>query len=308
MARVISGGAPPEGLVFDVQRFSVHDGPGIRTTVFFMGCPLRCRWCQNPEALRQAPLLAFYAERCRGDGACLGACPQGALRPGPARVERARCDGCGVCAAACDHGALQRVGRRVTVEGLWDEVARDAAFHAASGGGVTLSGGEPTRQLEFVAAFARRCREGGLGVWLQTCGAFSWQRFAPHLELFEGIQFDLKAIDPALHRRLTGADNRAILGNARRLVAAGAPVSFRTPLIPGHNDDPAQLAQLAAFLGELGVQQAALLRYHALGEAMLPRVGWPLSALGVAEPARASADSLARGRAALAAAGIEVVS
>lgn len=271
----------PEALVFDVQRFSIHDGPGIRTTVFFKGCPLRCRWCQNPESLRPQPEIAFYADRCRGTHECHPACERDAIQLNGDRVERQRCDGCGRCAEACPHEALRLVGRKVSIEALLEEILRDRAFYESSGGGVTLSGGEPTLQMEFMSAFARRCRDAGVAVGLQTCGLFRWDAFSSHLPLLAFIQFDLKVIEGDEHRRITGSDNRVILENARHLVAAHAPVLFRLPVIPGMTDLDSNLHQIAAFLREVGTPRIHLLRYHAMGEAKLPRIGNPLPPLGI---------------------------
>lgn len=287
-----------QALLSRVQRFSLHDGPGIRTTVFFKGCPLRCRWCQNPETLRPHAEIAFSAERCRGDGACARACPREAIAPGPDRVVRARCDACGRCVEACAFGALERVGRAVTAAELLAEVARDRKFYEASGGGVTLSGGEPTLQMEFLGAFARACAGDGIRLALQTCGAFLWESFAQHLPLFELILFDLKLADPTDHRRETGAGSATIHDNARRLVEAGAKVRFRVPVVPGITDTEANLRGLAALLRGLGVGAVDLLSYHRLGEAKLPRLGFPLATLGIdptaAAPAVAAARSLLR--------------
>ncbi len=270
----------PQALIFNVQRFSVHDGPGIRTTVFFKGCPLRCRWCQNPESLSRGPELAFYAERCQATGDCVAACPREALRAGDERVVRRSCDACGECVEHCPYGALRVIGRTVSLDDLVAEVVRDRPFYRSSGGGVTLSGGEATQQTAFIVAFAARCRELGIGVVLQTCGAFGWQSLASHIERFELIHFDLKVMDSEVHRRLTGAGNRTILGNARRLVAAGAPVRFRMPVIPEHTDDEPNLRRIAAFLTGLGVRDLELLAYHRAGEVKSARLGWPLPSLG----------------------------
>jgi len=270
-----------EAVVFNVQRFSVHDGPGIRTTVFFKGCPLQCRWCQNPESLRPDPELAFFRDRCRGARLCVPACPTDALRSGPERLHRELCEVCGDCVPVCPYGALEVVGRRVGLDELVAEVVRDLPFFRSSGGGVTLSGGEATLQLEFVVAFAGRLREAGVGVALQTCGVFRWDSIAPHLPLFELVHYDLKVMDRNAHKELTGGDNRVILENARRLVEAQAPVVFRMPLVPGLTDTPANLEQVASFLGELGVGSLTLLPYHAMGEIKSERLGWPLPALGL---------------------------
>jgi pyruvate formate lyase activating enzyme len=282
-----------EAIVFDVQRFSVHDGPGIRTTVFFKGCPMRCRWCQNPEALRPQPEIAFYADRCHNSRDCGPACPQEALQWNGDRIIRQRCDACGRCVEACAYEALRVVGRKVSADALLQEVLRDVAFYRTSGGGVTLSGGEPTLQMEFVGAFARRCRERGVSIGLQTCGFFRWDTFAVHLPSFAFVQFDLKVMDPREHREATGVDNGVILENARRLAAAGAAVVFRMPVVPGITDTEINLRQVVGFLRELGRPAIHLLRYHAMGEAKLARIGSPLSPFGVGDGALA-AESLSR--------------
>ncbi len=295
----------PRAVVFNVQRFSVHDGPGIRTTVFFKGCPLRCRWCQNPESLDPGPELAFDAERCRATGDCIAACPRAALRSGRERVVRESCDACGECIERCPYGALRVIGRTVRLDDLIAEVARDRPFYSSSGGGVTLSGGEATLQMAFIVAFAARCREMGIAVVLQTCGAFGWKSLAPHLANFELIHFDLKVIDSEVHRRLTGTGNRTILDNARRLVAAGAAVRFRMPVIPEHTDDEPNLRRIAGFLTELGVPRLELLAYHRMGEVKSARLGWPLPSLGLGDASRTRA-SLERAVAVLTREGIAV--
>lgn len=295
-------------IIFDVQRFSVDDGPGIRTTVFFKGCPLRCAWCQNPESWRPRPELAFHAERCRRDGRCAAACPTGAVDLAAAEpLRRERCDACGRCAAACPYGAWEVVGREVPVAELVDEAARDAPFFAASGGGVTLSGGEPTMQLCAAAALARGLVDRGVSVGLQTCGHFPLDALVPHLPLFSFLHFDLKLLATAAHERHTGAGNARILENAAQLVRLGAPVQFRTPIIPGVNDGDGDLAALASFLKGVGAPRLRLLRYHRLGEAKRVRLGDRTGprgpAVGAAEAERACARAAAR----LRADGLEVI-
>lgn len=297
-----------EGLIFDVQRFSVHDGPGIRTTVFFKGCALRCPWCQNPESLRPRIEIAFRADRCREGGDCLRVCPVGALAPGGARVDRTRCDGCGLCVPACPFGALEGVGRRVSVEGLAGELLRDAPFYRTSGGGVTFSGGEATLQLPFVVALAGRLKEAGVGVGIQTSGTFRWEAFEPHLPLFDFLQFDLKVMDPREHRSLLGSDNGVILSNAGKLVEAGAPVSFRMPVVPGGTDSEGNLRAVARFLRGAGAPRLRLLAYHPMGESKLPRLGFPIPAWS-GERARGGergGDAIERASSILRSEGIEV--
>ncbi|MFI5398219.1 MAG: glycyl-radical enzyme activating protein [Candidatus Binatia bacterium] len=294
-----------EAIVFDVQRFSVHDGPGIRTTVFFKGCPLRCRWCQNPESLRLEPEIAFYADRCHDSHDCRAVCLHDALLWNGDRIARDRCDACGRCAEACGYDAIRLIGRAVSVGGLMQEVMRDVPFYEASGGGVTLSGGEATLQMGFIGAFARRCDQHGVRVGLQTCGLFRWESFAPHLPLFAFIQFDLKLMDPEQHRLMVGGDNRPILDNARGLVDAGAPVPFRMPIVPGITDTELNLRQVAAFLRDLNAPAIHLLRYHALGEAKLARIGHPRPAFQLSDGVDAD-ESVSRAAEALQREGLEV--
>jgi pyruvate formate lyase activating enzyme len=269
----------PQGLIFDIRKYSLHDGPGVRTTVFFKGCPLECRWCCNPESQSGRPELVWVGERCLGCDQCLSACEQAALRTAPGggkAIDRERCDCCGVCARRCPGEALNLIGRRVTVEEVLAEVTRDALYFEASGGGLTLSGGEPLAQPEFAAELLRRYKheEKGGHTAVETCGFVAWpviERVAPDVDLF---LYDLKHLDPDEHRRLTGQDNRLVLDNARRLAAAGHGLVMRLPLIAGVNDRREQLEAAADFILSLpGVRRLDLLPYHRLGEPKYRRLG-----------------------------------
>lgn len=297
--------AEASALVFDVQRFSLHDGPGIRTTVFFKGCPLRCRWCQNPESLRPDPEIAFWADRCRTERDCVEACPERAIDPAGGLPAAERCKACGRCEAACAYGARRLIGRRVPVGELLDEALRDQPFFETSGGGITLSGGEPTLQIDAATELARGASESGVSVGLQTCGAFRWERFLPILGALSFLHFDLKAIDPERHRFLTGADNRVILDNARRLAESGREVVFRTPVVPDHTDGEEDLERLARFLLGIGAARIHLLRYHPMGQSKLARVRSSLEPLEPSIAGRAQA-SLERATKLLSDAGLEV--
>lgn len=262
----------PQGLIFDIRKYTLHDGPGVRTTVFFKGCPLSCLWCCNPESQASRPELVWVAERCLGCDLCLAECPADALKTSDAGakvVDRERCERCGRCAERCPGDALNLFGRRVTVEAVLAEVTRDALYFEGSGGGLTLSGGEPMAQPDFAAALLWRYKheEKGESTAVETCGHVEWpvfERLAADVDLF---LYDIKHMDPAEHRRLTGRDNRLILENARRLAQAGRALVIRLPLIAGINDHRENLEATADFaLSLAGVTRVDLLPYHRLGE------------------------------------------
>jgi pyruvate formate lyase activating enzyme len=258
------------GVAFNIQRFSTEDGPGIRTTVFLKGCPLRCAWCHNPEGISPRPELMWYDVRCIGARDCLRVCPVDALEltARGMRIDRQRCDACGVCAEACPAAALEVIGRRWTPEALLAEVQKDTVFYDTSGGGVTLSGGEPMMQTDFVLAFLRLCRETELHVALDTCGAVAWARYERVLPLVDLVLYDLKIYDAECHQAGTGADNCTILDNARRIARTGKPMWIRTPLIPGYTAEADNIVALAEFIAaELPtVQRWDLLAYTNLGQ------------------------------------------
>lgn len=265
------------GRIFDIQRFSIHDGPGIRTTVFLKGCPLRCLWCGNPESISPRPQLSFTAERCIGCGACVGACTAGAIRldaSGRAMVDRQRCNHCGACATVCDPQALEMVGRDATVGEILDVVLRDADYYAQSGGGLTLSGGEPLLQPDFSEALLHAAKGRGLHCCVETSGYAGWEvldrlRLAVDLWLF-----DYKESDPNLHARHTGRELQTILQRVRQLHDSGAAILLRCPMIPGHNARREHLDGIAALARSLPrLRGVELLPYYDLWRAKLRRLG-----------------------------------
>ena len=256
------------GFIFDIQRFSVHDGPGIRTLVFFKGCPLACLWCSNPESQRFAPDLLFDASKCVACGGCVEACPHAAVRKtgDAADYDRNRCVACGTCAEACPAEARTVAGRRAAAEEVVAEILRDAPFFANSGGGVTLGGGEPLAQAEFARAILRRCRLRGIHTAIETCGHVPWPVFEAILPLIDLFLYDLKHLDAGAHRAQTAGDVALILSNLERLVRSGGTVTARVPVVPGFNDTPEDIRAIAKHVEKLGIRELHLLPYHRLGE------------------------------------------
>ncbi len=264
------------GRIFEIQRFSIHDGPGIRTTVFLKGCPLNCAWCHNPESISSRPLISFLPDKCIGCGYCLKTCPHDAhrLENGARIFDRDRCTACGACTKECYAQALELVGKEITAGEALAEVERDRPFYETSSGGLTLSGGEPTLQPEFSRALLTLAGEAGLHRAMETCGFCQWANLEQFLPLVELFLFDYKESDPAKHEEFTGVPRARIVENLGRLHAAGAQVLLRCPIVPGFNDRDDHFAGIAALTRELpGLLGAEIMPYHRLGESKLSRFG-----------------------------------
>lgn len=269
------------GVVFDVQRGSMHDGPGIRTTVFLKGCPLRCTWCHNPESRRMKPQLGFDPDKCIGCRACGLACAndvhQFVANASGAVIHTVawqQCLGDGHCVAVCPADALRLYGRTQTVEAIMAEVVKDRVYFAASGGGLTLSGGEPTVQADFCVALLKAARAAGIATCVETCGIGSRNDYERLLPLTDIFLFDYKATGSDLHRELTGVPDDRILGNLRWLHTNGAQIILRCPMIPEVNDSDEHLAAIAAMARELpGLRAVEILPYHNTGVGKYDRIG-----------------------------------
>ena len=276
-------------VITNIQGFSIHDGPGIRTVVFFKGCPLNCAWCANPECLSGKPQMGFIESLCAECGKCLEVCAQNAIRrtKGAHRIDYSLCAACGSCRDQCFYGALVRYGESMTLAEVWDAVRRDKIFYDESGGGVTVSGGEPLLHPEFVRELFKLCRGEQINTCVETCGYVDAKALLEVLPVTDYFLFDLKLMDPDAHRKHTGKSNRKILKNAALLIERGANVLFRMPLIPGISDSIENIDATARFLTRLGTNAAKLeiMPFHRMGKNKYTALNMPynMEELGAAD-------------------------
>jgi len=260
-----------KGLVTSIERYAIHDGPGIRTIVFMKGCPLRCIWCSSPQTQNPYPEIAYYEEKCIECGSCLEICPENAIifdKQGKKWINRLKCTNCGKCAGVCPTEALKVIGQFMTSEEVMAEICKDKLFYQKSGGGITISGGEPLRQAEFVKEVLCKCHEQGIHTTIETSGFVEWQTFRDVLRYVDLLFHDIKHMDPKKHKELTGVSNRLILENIRKIdQECDVSVILRFPLIPGINDSEENLIDLAKFITSLKrIDTLEVLPYHRLGE------------------------------------------
>ena len=279
-----------QGTIFDIKKFAIHDGPGIRTTVFLKGCPLACVWCHNPEGLQRSPRLMTFSERCIDCGACQDVCPLGsaALDTPGVTASADQCRHCGACATTCPAEARQLVGREVTVEDVLTIVEQDICFYEASGGGVTFSGGEPLEQPVFLLALLKACGRRGMHRTVDTAGYTDSATLAAVAAETDLFLFDLKMMDPQRHRLYTGVSNRRILANLEFLARRGTRLQVRLPVLPGINDDHRSIDQYGHWLGGLaGIECVYLLPFHAMHRRKYSQLGYAYRAGHLSEPTAA---------------------
>ena len=271
-------------IVFDIQRFSTHDGPGIRTTVFLKGCPLRCFWCHNPESLNPHPQILFTESKCMGCGRCVKSCLHGAVISN-GEIDREKCTGCGICADACPPRALSFSGKNMTAQEILMEAEKDRAFYEKSGGGITLSGGEALLQSKFAAEVLSACKSAGIHTALDTCGEVPFSAFEEVLPYTDIFLYDIKAAEPERHKKGCGTDGKRIAENLKRLSALGADIRLRVPVIPGFNDSKAAMGEICALIDSLPSKHPLdLLRFHRMGGIKYKALGMQYKALDYEPP------------------------
>lgn len=277
-----------KGVIFDIQRFAIDDGSGIRTTVFLKGCPLRCLWCHNPEGMDKGPVIAWHEKYCTKCLKCVEACPKSAIKflNGRLITDESLCDLCGTCVSVCPSKAREIIGRTVTVDELFAELEEDRVFYEESNGGITCSGGEPLMQAKFVTELFRKCKENGIHTALDTSGYGEWDTFEKVLRYTDLVLFDLKNMDRTKHMSITGVDPFKLWENFEKLAQKGIPIHIRCPVIPGCVDDEENFKKVAEFASRFNcVKKIELLPYHRMGEPKYKMLNWEYKMLGVEPPA-----------------------
>ena len=283
------------GTIFDIKRFAVHDGPGIRTTVFFKGCPLRCMWCHNPESMRIQRQIVFFENKCIGCGECFKRCPNGAVEATPEgrKYYKSKCALCGTCVEYCYAEATVMQGKIATVDEVIDEVKKDMPFYENSNGGVTLSGGEPTMQPEFCIAVLEASKKANMHTALDTSGYTKTEVLKEILKYVDLVLYDIKLMDPQEHKKYTGVSNELIISNLMEIDSLEIPIEIRIPVIPGVNDTEDNLSRLCKLVNSVkSIERIRLLPYHRLGEGKYSRLEMEYKLKELEPPNKAKMEEL----------------
>ena len=283
------------GIIFNIKRFAIHDGPGIRTTIFLKGCSLRCQWCHNPESWLRQPEISFDQEKCIQCYQCLSTCPEQAifLKEGYPYTDKKKCLLSGRCVSICPAQARVIIGNKVETEEIIREIKKDLIFYQESGGGVTFSGGEPLEQIDFLAELLFLCQQEGIHRVVDTCGYAPWSHFERILSLVDYWLYDLKVLDEQKHLEYTGISNQLILDNLKRLSRQNKNIEIRIPLIPGVNDDKGEIAEMAELIQSLALNEVSILPFHKLGLDKYRRLGLVTEMAHTLTPSKAYLESIA---------------
>lgn len=274
------------GTIINIQKYSIHDGPGIRTTVFFKGCPLNCWWCHNPESQNPTPEIMFFQEKCTGCVICLKRCPQNAIEliEGYPVTSQNKCTLCGKCSDFCPSSAREIVGKEITVKDLTREIIKDEIFYEESNGGVTFSGGEPLMHTDYLNDILKICKDKNIHTTIDTCGYVDFENFEKIIDNVDLFLFDIKHMDNEKHLEYTGVSNLVILENLKKLSQKGSNIHIRMPIIAGINDDDKNINVAVDFISKLNIIQVDLLPYHKMGMDKYRRLNMDYKLSGLEKP------------------------